>query len=127
MTQLLDEAILFVIAGSESTAFALSCATYGLLTNPDCEKKLKEELQEVPRTEQGSFAWRDISDLPYLVRSLIMDDGGISTSNFSQTAVVKECLRLSSLVPGLFPRVVPPGGVTVQGKFIPAGVSTADA
>lgn len=38
-------------------------------------------------------------------------------------AVVKESLRLSTPVPGITPRVVPPSGVTVQGHFIPGGVS----
>lgn len=38
-------------------------------------------------------------------------------------AVIKESLRLSTPVPGITPRVVPPSGATVQGYFIPGGVS----
>ena len=40
-----------------------------------------------------------------------------------QTAVIKEGLRLGTIVPGRLPRVVPPEGIDHKGTFIPGGVS----
>lgn len=42
---------------------------------------------------------------------------------YLQTAVIKETLRLSSPVAGCLPRIVPPGGATVESFYLPAGVS----
>ena len=38
------------------------------------------------------------------------------------TGVIKESMRISSTVPCKLPRVSPPGGLTLDDTFIPAGV-----
>ncbi|KAJ5945624.1 cytochrome P450 [Penicillium verhagenii] len=103
MTELVDEAFLLLLAGSDTTAYSLACATYYLLTHEEVLLKLKAELDGVPRLEGGRLDCRNIQSLPYL------------------TCVVKESLRLSSAVPGNLPRVVPPEGANVQGNHIPGG------
>ncbi|KAJ5654239.1 cytochrome P450 [Penicillium lividum] len=103
MSELIDEAFLLVIAGSDTTAYSLSCATYYILNHGDILSKLKAELATVPRHVDGHLDCRNIQSLPYL------------------TCVVKESLRLATAVPGVSPRVVPPQGTTVQGQFIPGG------
>ncbi|XEV01653.1 hypothetical protein FSHL1_006940 [Fusarium sambucinum] len=92
----------FVIAGSETTATALSCITYYLLKTPDVLKKLQDEIrnnfqsyQEIDNTAT--------SQLPYL------------------NAVILEGMRMYPPLPFPLPRVVPEGGDTVDGQFIPGG------
>ncbi|EGE01905.1 CND5p [Trichophyton equinum CBS 127.97] len=101
-TELIDEAALLIIAGSDTSAYTLTCATYYLLSTPLALTALREELDSA-KTAIQECNWEKIRKLPYLM------------------AVVKESLRLSTPVPGITPRVVPPSGVTVQGHFIPGG------
>ncbi|GIJ99999.1 hypothetical protein Aspvir_004013 [Aspergillus viridinutans] len=99
---LVDEAFGFLIGGSDTTTMSLAYGTYFLLTSPKQFGRLRDELDEaMPYIKSPD--WNQIQRLPYL------------------TAIVKETLRLSSVVPGILPRVVPPQGATVQGKFIPGG------
>lgn len=94
----------FVIAGTDTTSVALSTATYYCLKNPTVIAKLKAEIR-------GRFArYEDITaasttDLPYL------------------NAVLSESMRIMPPVSWAASRVVPAGGDTVDGYFLPAGVS----
>ncbi|KAL4902756.1 hypothetical protein BDW74DRAFT_169343 [Aspergillus multicolor] len=101
-TELIDEAALLLIAGSDTSAYTLTAATYYLLSAPAALNTLREELDGAKLPIQNGD-WEEIRKLPYLM------------------AVVKESLRLSTPVPGITPRVVPPAGATVQGHFIPGG------
>lgn len=67
-----------VIAGTLTTAAALSEITYHLLTQPETLKKLKNEIQPLLEDPQKLPDAAQIENLPYL------------------TAIVKEALRLSS-------------------------------
>lgn len=67
MTGLIDEAFLFVIAGADSTAYTMACATYYILTQEDVLSKLKTELSGVPRHDNGRLDCKNIQSLPYLV------------------------------------------------------------
>ena len=67
MEQLIDEALIFVSAGTDTTAYALSCATFYILHTPGVMSKLREELLRVPIREEGRFMWRDVQNLPYMV------------------------------------------------------------
>lgn len=94
----------FVIAGSETTATALAGATYYLLRNPEILKKLQEEVRTTFAHYEDITAASTVS-LQYL------------------TAVALETMRIYPPLPFALPRVVPEGGDTVDGHFIPAGVS----
>lgn len=91
-------------AGSDTTAVALSMIIHFLYSNPDCLRRLREEIDSANLPERPRF--QDVQKLAYL------------------QAVIKEALRLS---PGFgLPlwRVVPQGGAVVCGQFFPEGVST---
>lgn len=94
----------FVIAGSETTATALSCILFYLLTRPEIMAKVKAEIENTFKSyaEINSMSTRS---LKYL------------------TAVILEGLRIYQPLPFALPRVVPDGGATVDGYFLPAGVS----
>ena len=67
LEELIDEAFLLLFAGSDTTAYTLSCATYYLLTHKDCLRRLQNELETVSRDANGKPDWKSVSELPYLV------------------------------------------------------------
>ncbi|RAK94263.1 cytochrome P450 [Aspergillus costaricaensis CBS 115574] len=107
MDGLVNEAYFFCFAGTESTSYALSCATYYLLTHPNSAKKLREELECQPVNADGIIEYQYLRNLPYL------------------TAVIKESLRLSSPAPTRLPRIVPKGGIEVDDQLIPPGTAVS--
>lgn len=92
-------------AGSDTTAFALTAIFYYLLKNPRSLAKLLEEIDTAFATGALSFPVRfnEAIKLPYL------------------HACVREGMRIHPSVGTMFPRYVPDGGVTISGRFIPAG------
>jgi cytochrome P450 len=93
-----------VLAGSETSATLLSGATYLLLQHPSMMAKLVAEIR-------GTFA----KDIDITMAS-------VSKVKYL-TAVLEESMRLYPPVPTGLYRVVPKGGDTVVGKWIPGGVS----
>ncbi|KAI1080885.1 cytochrome P450 [Whalleya microplaca] len=100
---LVDEALALCFAGTDTTSYGLSLATFYLLKSPDKLKNLKQELQTVKPNLAGLLEYRDVMKLPYL------------------TAVVKESLRCSTPVAGIIPRIVPQEGANVGGYFLCKG------
>ena len=94
----------FSIAGSESSATALSAFTYYILTHANVYERLVAEIRGAFDTyEQIEIA--TITRLPYL------------------NAVLQETLRIYPPVAVTLPRVVPANGAIIDGKFVPAGVT----
>jgi cytochrome P450 len=92
------------IAGSETTATTLSCATYYLLRNPGIYDKLQEEIR-------GAFSsYEQIESTSASKLKLV-------------NAICLEAMRMYPPLPFALPRVVPPGGATVDGHILPEGVS----
>ncbi|KAK8017967.1 cytochrome P450 [Apiospora marii] len=91
-----------ICAGSETTATALSGATYLLLENPSALERLTAEIKTRFQSEQD-ITIQATAELPYL------------------NAVVQESLRMCPPGPSVFPRVVPEGGRVVCGQFVPGG------
>lgn len=92
-----------ILAGSETSATTLSALTYFLCRTPRVYEKLKEEVRS--RYKSSSEITSLTATFPYL------------------TAVIHEALRMYPPVPFGLPRVVSRGGDTVDGLFVPEGVS----
>ena len=87
--RLTDEAQIVVGAGTATTAWALSVATYYLLTCPKTLKKLKTELDSAIPNPNVSVPLPVLEQLPYL------------------TAVIQEAIRLSYGVSSRLQRISP--------------------
>lgn len=93
-------------AGSETTATTLSAASYLICSHPAVKQKLIDEVRGTfTRDEDINFI--DASNLKYML------------------AVLNEALRLFPIVPVGLPRIVPKGGETVNGKWVPAGTAVS--
>jgi cytochrome P450 len=96
-----------MFAGSDTTAISLRSIFYHLLKNPETLKRLRKELDDAGA--DGLFVdarlvrWEESQKLPYL------------------NAVIKEALRIFPAAGLPLERIVPPGGVQLCGRFIPAG------
>ncbi|KAJ6534585.1 cytochrome P450 [Mycena vulgaris] len=100
------EAVVAIQGGSDYTSTTLSLAFYYMLTSPhDYYQKLQQELDVTFPERDGLLDWDVLAGLPYL------------------NAVINEALRLAS--PYYLPRIVPPGGVIIEGTNIPQGTSVA--
>ncbi|USW47667.1 Putative cytochrome P450 [Septoria linicola] len=99
-----SNASLFMIAGTETTATALSGLTYYLLRNPQYLNRLAEEIRSAHDTVDD-ITLESIQNLKYL------------------RAVLQEGLRMYPPVPSLLPRRVPKGGAMVDGEFVPGGTT----
>jgi cytochrome P450 len=99
------EALLQVVAGSDTSAGTLRSVMLGLLTNPNAYRKLQLEIDERIKAGSVSSPIRDSEarQLPYL------------------QATIREGLRLMPPASGAFDKEVPPAGDTIDGKFIPGG------
>jgi cytochrome P450 len=99
-----SNAILFLVAGSETTATTLSGTTYLLLSNPDKYAKLVKEIR-TKFTSAKDITVEEVNKMDYMI------------------ACLQEGLRYYPPVPTGFPRIVPAGGDHISGHFIPEGTS----
>jgi cytochrome P450 len=95
-----------VIAGSDSTAVVMRTVFYNLLAHPASLQRLHAELYDAER--QGRLSkpyprWNEVNSLPYL------------------DACVNEAIRLHPPFCLPLERVVPKGGITIDGKYFAAG------
>ncbi|OJJ60268.1 hypothetical protein ASPSYDRAFT_57695 [Aspergillus sydowii CBS 593.65] len=101
-----QETVLQIFAGSDTTATTIRTAALFLVTNPLALGKLQSELDHAASQGQLSspiITYEQALSLPYL------------------QACVKETLRIWPPVIGLMQKVVPPGGDTLDGRFVPGG------
>ncbi|KAL3442534.1 cytochrome P450 [Aspergillus insuetus] len=101
-----QETVLQIFAGSDTTATSIRTAVLYLITNPNVLFKLQTELDTAYSNGNLStpiLTYDEAQRLPYL------------------QACVKECLRIWPPVVGLMQKVVPAGGDTLDGKFVPGG------
>jgi cytochrome P450 len=103
--EIIEEASGLIFAGMETTAMGLIWTLYLLGKNPQAYEKLVEELVTVFPDKNIKINYDMCKDLPYL------------------TAVIHESLRAKSPSSSILPRVVPKGGATICGYFLPEGVS----
>lgn len=97
--EIVDAAQTYIVAGTDTTAITLTYAVWRVCQNPTIRQRLVKELQQLPE----SFDDHDALKLPYL------------------NQVLDEALRLHSAAPSGLPRLVPPEGATLAGKYLPGG------
>ncbi|KAF2134578.1 cytochrome P450 monooxygenase-like protein [Dothidotthia symphoricarpi CBS 119687] len=99
-------AIVFLVAGSETTATTLSGVTYLLLKHPEKYAKLVHEIRS-RFTSASDITVEAVNQLHYMI------------------ACLQEGLRCYPPVPAGFPRLVPRGGGNISGHFIPEGTAVS--
>lgn len=109
-----SEAILQVMAGSDSTATAIRATLLFVLTNPRVHAKLIAEITANPPMDGAIISSAEARKLPYL------------------QAVIKEGLRIFPPLGGLASKLSPEGGVIVRTSkgedlFIPGGVEVGES
>lgn len=99
------EALVNIIAGSDTTATAIRTTMLYLMSSPQAYRKLAHEIRVAAAEGRLSSPITDeeARSLPYL------------------QAVIKEGLRVFPPVTGLMPTVVPPGGDVICGVHLPEG------
>ena len=102
--EIMSNASLFVIAGSESIATNLSGTTYQLLKNPAAMSRIKAEVDSA-FTSEDQITPDSVSHLPYLIACLS------ETNRIYPTALTGQAM------------VVPPQGDVICGQRVPGGVS----
>ncbi|KAJ6088480.1 hypothetical protein N7486_009741 [Penicillium sp. IBT 16267x] len=104
--ELYSNADILIIAGSETTATLLSGATYFLLRSPHALAKLKEEIRGAFRSD-ADVTLEACNQLVYL------------------QACLNEALRMYPPVPVGLPRIIDAQGDTIDGNFVPGGISVS--
>ncbi|KAL9137787.1 MAG: hypothetical protein Q9175_000992 [Cornicularia normoerica] len=96
-----------ISAGSDVTAISTSPVIYRLLKNPECKRKLVEQIDSQMREAKSTkpVTLEQTKHMPYL------------------QACLYEGLRLHPAVGMSLPRVTPPGGAQIDGRFIPEGTT----
>lgn len=94
------------MAGTETTALALSTAIFHLTKQPDLWLELDRQL----RTSLSEGSVEEYLDITALEKILLLE------------AVAKESLRVSCPISGRLPRNVPEEGWQFKGELLPAGV-----
>ncbi|KAH8673451.1 cytochrome P450 CYP548A5 [Xylariales sp. PMI_506] len=102
--ELWGESNLLIIAGSDTTSTAMAATLFYLVRSPESLQKAIEEVRakfnDVEEIEQGQL----LNSCSYL------------------RVCIDEAMRMSPSVGGIVPREVLPGGITIDGEFIPEGV-----
>lgn len=96
------DARLIIVAGSDTTAAALTCLFYHLAQNPTEVSRLREELRPLTR---GEWSDKDIRQALHL------------------NGAINESLRLHPPVPSGLSRMTPPQGLQIGEQYVPGNVT----
>jgi cytochrome P450 len=97
---------LFISAGTDTTATALTGWTYFMTTHPEVYRRVVSEVRAA-FAKEDEIKWETVRELPYL------------------EATLNEALRLFPPSPASQQRLVPAGGAIVDGYYLPAGTTVA--
>jgi len=98
---LVRDAELIIVAGSDTTSATLTNIFFLLAKHPDKLQALQLELDSSYKEEKNGINPKDASERPFL------------------EGVINEALRLFPPVPSGLPRVTPKEGIIIAGVFIP--------
>ena len=107
--RILTMAVSMAFAGSETTAISIAAVFYYLLKNPECMRRVRQELDEavekgaIANRPTGLVSWTESRQLPYL------------------DACIKEAFRMHPAAGLPLERVVPPSGIEIAGHFVRGG------
>ncbi|MCJ1442591.1 MAG: hypothetical protein MMC23_003087 [Stictis urceolatum] len=102
LDQLIANAEILIIGGSETTATLLSGVTYYLLTNPEALQKLVREVHTTFKSED-EINLISVGQLPYML------------------ACLNEGLRMYPPIANGLPREIPARGAQILGEYVAAG------
>ncbi|KAJ2841536.1 hypothetical protein GGI22_007853, partial [Coemansia erecta] len=101
--QITAETIGFLIAGTDTTSLTMGWTLHYMMLYPDVYKRAVQEVRsKFPRDHTITYA-EGRANLPYL------------------DACIYESLRIRAVTGVFLARIVPEGGATFQGHFLPAG------
>ncbi|CAG8982895.1 hypothetical protein HYALB_00002912 [Hymenoscyphus albidus] len=101
------ESLAQILAGADTTATAIRATMLFIMTNPRVYKRLQSDIDNFVKE----------TNLP---KDQIISNKSSETLPYLQ-AVIREGLRIWPPVTGLFPKVTPPKGDTINVIFIPGG------
>ncbi|KAJ2203275.1 hypothetical protein IW145_004172, partial [Coemansia sp. RSA 521] len=102
-SQITAENIVFLVAGTDTTALTLTWTIHYLMLYPSVYQKAVNEVRDKFARDHLITYAEGKAQLPYI------------------EAVIYEALRIRAVSGTALPRVVPAGGATFQGHFLPAG------
>ncbi|KAL4774989.1 cytochrome P450 [Aspergillus nidulans var. acristatus] len=107
MADVLDACATNIIAGSDTTAISITAIVWFLMKYPQASLRLREEVDSkiAERGKSAPLSFKDTQEMPYL------------------QAVIKEAMRLHSPAGLSMARIVPKGGATIAGHYIPEGTA----
>ncbi|KAH8623768.1 cytochrome p450 [Alternaria alternata] len=104
LDQMVGNAALFMVVGSETTATVLSGTLYLLLKNKNCMERLRKEIFD-------NFSSKKDMTIEALPKLTYM------------TAVLDEAMRVYPGAPETLARLVPAGGMQICGEYVPQGAT----
>ncbi|KAK4069308.1 hypothetical protein Trihar35433_5887 [Trichoderma harzianum] len=116
--ELISEASLFIIGGTDGMITATTSTLFYLTHNPRTLERLTREIREAFPLSTEDLGKR-ASNVKCPIRFASVELQRI----VYLPACIDEAMRMSPPVPSILPRVVGPGGLTVDGEYFPAGVN----
>ncbi|RFU74504.1 benzoate 4-monooxygenase cytochrome p450 [Trichoderma arundinaceum] len=116
--ELISEASLFIIGGTDGMITATTSTLFYLLHNPRTLERLTREIREA-----FPLSADDIGKKASAVKCPIRFASAELQRIAYLPACIDEAMRISPPVPSILPRVVGTGGMTVDGEYFPAGVN----
>lgn len=120
--RMFHEALSLIQAGSDPVATACLIGFFHVLRNPSVHALLKRELNEAFPDPTDNPTWSDLERIPYLVSLHLLRLCHSFDRSGTQTAVIKESLRMSHGFVSAIPRIVGPCGAELAGYYIPPKV-----
>ncbi|KAK3381046.1 cytochrome P450 monooxygenase [Podospora didyma] len=102
--EIIENARIVVLAGSETTATTLSGVTYYLAKLPEIQRKVAKEVRSAFKSE-SEININGVQNLTYMI------------------AVLNEAIRMFPPVPTTLPRICKPGGDIICGWRVPEGTA----